>query len=963
MPAALRLASVLLFASGCASLVFETLWFRRAGLAFGNSVAASALVLSSFMAGMALGNALAARFAARVRRPTRLYAWLELAIGASGVLLVAALPALGPGLAPLFRPFFDTPWLLQTLRFAAGFVVLLVPAIAMGATLPLLIHALRRHGDFGHLLGRLYGWNTLGAMTGALLAEHLLIPLGGIYGAAWAATLLDVLAAAGAFALGRSGGRRPAAASAARAQPTGARARLPVRARRLLLAAAATGAIALAFEVAWFMMLVQFVPNSSAVFASMLAVVLGAIALGSLAGARLSRRLPSWHQRASELALLVPVLAALSHASLALWMSPLIDAFEAAGLYGAIQIGALATALISVSLMGPVAFASGLLFTAIGRALEQEIGGAARSAGLLTLANSAGAAVGPLVAGFAMLPRLGVETSAQWLAGSYLLVAWWLRPLRVRTRGALARTALAAALGLAALLAYPNGSLRATLERLVAAEYGDDEEVVALREGIVETAIVTRARWHGQTLWYRLITDGYTMSGGSIDARRYMRLFANLPAALHPGIRDALLISFGVGNTASALTGLAELERLDIVDISPEILELAETIRETPDADPLHDPRVHVHIEDGRYFLQTRRRRYDLITGEPPPPAFAGVVNLYTREYFALMRARLKEGGIASYWLPVSQMRPVDSQAITRSWCEVFDDCTLWEATPGDWILLGSRPPADATLTPVTARRFGAQWRDHAGATRLHEIGFDRPEQLASIFLADAPFLRSWSRAVAPLVDDHPERAPAVVGSWEALPPEFTWIRDTAATRDRFARSDWTAEHWPPSLREASARTIALQPLVRLALLDAQLPPVARLAAIHRSLDASGMHELALWLLGSDVDRQRAARALAAAGSDAPAVRLELARGALADRRFDEAARLFGRLPEALQPSEVALLHAFSLARAGQPDAARRAARRSGLDRAPEWADAWRAIRTTFRLADPGGATAAPERG
>ena len=175
----------------------------RRGLDSADEVWASALVLSSFMAGMAAGNALAARFAPRLRWPFRWFAGLELAIAVIGVTLVVTLPLLGPLLAPLFRPLLPSPWLLQVLRFVSAFMVLLAPAIAMGATLPIVVHTLRRQTpEFGQLLGRLYGWNTLGAMAGAISVELLWIPLGGIYGAAATAVGFNLFAAGRAAAPG-----------------------------------------------------------------------------------------------------------------------------------------------------------------------------------------------------------------------------------------------------------------------------------------------------------------------------------------------------------------------------------------------------------------------------------------------------------------------------------------------------------------------------------------------------------------------------------------------------------------------------------------------------------------------------------------------------------------------------------------------------------------------------------------
>ncbi|MDP6981116.1 MAG: spermidine synthase, partial [Myxococcota bacterium] len=128
--------------SGVTALAFETLWFRQAGLTFGNSVWASSLVLSSFMAGIALGNGVAARFAARIRRPIVAYAVLEFVIAIVGLALVLTLPAMTDFIATLLRPFFERPWLLNGLRLGVGFVVLLAPATAMGATLPLVVRAM-----------------------------------------------------------------------------------------------------------------------------------------------------------------------------------------------------------------------------------------------------------------------------------------------------------------------------------------------------------------------------------------------------------------------------------------------------------------------------------------------------------------------------------------------------------------------------------------------------------------------------------------------------------------------------------------------------------------------------------------------------------------------------------------------------------------------------------------------------
>src|SRR5205823_14127173 len=188
--------SGILFLSGIGALIFETLWLRLSGLAFGNSVWAAALILSSFMGGLALGNALAACSRIRRWRPLHFYAVLEVLVGFFGCTIVFALPVLGD----LMRPLWQTVWNYQPtllgLRFIVSFLILLVPTTAMGLTLPVIIEdPMLRQTDFGRAIGFLYGSNTLGAMVGAVLGEGCLIRAFGLYGTSLVAGFAVCLAA------------------------------------------------------------------------------------------------------------------------------------------------------------------------------------------------------------------------------------------------------------------------------------------------------------------------------------------------------------------------------------------------------------------------------------------------------------------------------------------------------------------------------------------------------------------------------------------------------------------------------------------------------------------------------------------------------------------------------------------------------------------------------------------------
>src|SRR5919206_485367 len=133
--------SLVFFASGAAALIFEVVWFHRCGLVFGNSVWSTSIVLASFMGGLALGGALVGRYGRRLTRFLRTYAFLETVVAGTGVLLTYGLPHLVLLLVPAARHLRDIPWLWNLVRLAAAFAVLMVPATAMGATLPVLVTA------------------------------------------------------------------------------------------------------------------------------------------------------------------------------------------------------------------------------------------------------------------------------------------------------------------------------------------------------------------------------------------------------------------------------------------------------------------------------------------------------------------------------------------------------------------------------------------------------------------------------------------------------------------------------------------------------------------------------------------------------------------------------------------------------------------------------------------------------
>ena len=871
------------FLSGASALLFENLWFRRAGLAFGNSVWASALVLSSFMGGLALGNGIAARIGRRVRHPEKLYAAAELAIAIVGIAVVALLPRLGELFTPLFRSLSDEFLALNALRLGLSFLLLLIPATAMGLTLPLLVKALLQDSrqQLGPALGRLYGWNTLGAVVGALAGEWVLVEALGLFGTASVAALLTLVAAVVAL---KSAERDPEDEPL---HPIVATPRSPLspRARALLTASFLSGTFLLALEVVWFRFLQLFLPGTTRIFAAMLAVVLLGIGLGGLFASRWFVRNARAHHHTGLVALSTGLLAMASYAA----FGTVLEGGSIASL-GSASAGR--EWILSLALMFPTTLASGALFTLLGHALHEEIkrvgqANETRSTGLATMANTLGATLGPLLAGFFLIPRIGAELSFLVVGIGYFAVFLLLWRGAVLPLRRIPATLITASFCAAAVL-FPFGRMDALMEASSAKYREDGSSVVAVREGVVETLQYLERDFAGEPLYHRLVTNSYSMSGTHAYGKRYMKYYVYWPIAVHPEPREALLISFGTGSTAKALVDSRELEHIDVVDISPEILEMADVVFPKGD-NPLRDRRVKTHVEDGRFFLQTSGTRYDLITSEPPPLKMAGVVNLYTQEYFQLLHDRLAPGGVATYWLPVIQLSEDEAKAVCRAWLEVFgEEATLWSGCGLDWMLVGTRD----LKGPLREGRFLEQWNDAVVGPELRKLGFEDPGQIGATFLFGAQDLLAWTEGIPPLVDDRPQRLSSELVADRDSMARYHELMGYEAAQKRFLASRYVRERWPESLLHRSLEYFPVQGVlndVTAAGPDRMTSGSLDFGFLHHVLTRTEVKTPVLWAFGSGVDEQEIVARLAPEERTSPEVTYQRAIGALAERRYVDA--------------------------------------------------------------------------
>ncbi len=882
-----------LFLSGTGALIFETLWLRLSGLAFGNSIWATALILSSFMAGLALGNALAASSRIRRWRPLHFYAVLELFVAFFGCTIVFGLPILGDFMRPVWQMLWNYQPTLLGLRFVVSFLILLVPTTAMGLTLPVIIEdPLLRETEFGRAIGFLYGSNTLGAMLGAILGEAYLIGAFGLYGTSLAAAAAVCIAAVIALAVARFGAARYVADF--KGTDPAAHSKFPLSFDasyrppwRLLFVSFGTGLIFLALEVIWFRFLRLYVASSPTAFAIMLAIVLAGIGVGGLVAGVVFRSSRRSNQLLAILLLAAAILLLISYL---LFPGELIRAPT-----GVFDLRWWQIAVLCVALMFPVALLSGILFPVIAAEVQASVGDRMNSTGVTALLNTTGAAIGPLVASFVLLPALGYQTSLICCAAGYALLslsvteraAWsFRRPVGIIV------VALWAILILG-LVFFPYGRAEAHFAQASRPyEVGDQGQmlarVVKRIEGTSDTWQLLRRDLFGEPYYYRLLSDAFSMSATNPRNQRYMRLFAYLPLAFHPAAKDVLLLCYGCGVTADAFTRKSTVERIDVVDISKEVFALADSYSGINYSNPLRDPRVHAIVQDGRFFLQASPRQYDVISGEPPPPKMAGAVNLYTQEFFSLMRSRLKENGIATFWLPINQLKVEETKAILRAFHNAFPNALVWGGADQDWIMMGINGPGRR----ATENELRQLWNDPTTGADLRTIGIEVPQQLGALFLMDGDEIDRTTHNVAPLTDVYPKRLTDRPWDDEANHRFALNYLTAPAAFQRFVYSSLMNQIWPETLNPAATEMESFF-TVRQTRYLSETVGSNKLAELDLYLRHSRLRIPVLEVLGSDGLRVSIAERIAKSSTTPPLeVMPDLMAGALAQRKIDRAIQL-----------------------------------------------------------------------
>ncbi|MEZ4394978.1 MAG: fused MFS/spermidine synthase [Polyangiales bacterium] len=632
------------------------------------------------------------------------------------------------------------------MRSAVAFALLLVPTAAMGATTPALTRHLARGDDGG---GRGFAWlytvNTLGAALGCALAGFVLLGSLGLLRTALVAVGLDLAVAAAARAL-------PARVEAPASAPA-AGARLS---REGAAVALLSGFAALLCESLWFRVISAFVKSSTYAFSLLRTVFLVGVVAG---GARVTRsRSPEapWRATARAFAALgagvvlsVAVLGRLG--TLSSWLGG-ASAGDADGAQLAL---AAAVLLVPTALMGA---AWPRAVDAATRGLAPERVGAA--VGAMSAWNTLGGAVGVLAGPAWLVPHLGVLRSfglALACVGAAALVAAR-RDGSLTLRGDPGFAARVTGFSLLAFATIPGAYLQDAVSRFPKAR------VLEVREGRDGTAAVLHydrasvcaasrnrceGRCRGEFSWRQLIFGTVSYASTIPPARRYMRALAHLPMLHRPEATRALLICFGTGTTAAAFAAHPELRSLTIVDINPDVFELARHF-EASNRAVLRDPRVSAVVEDGRHYLATSEARFDVISLEPPPPTADGAAPLYTQEFYSAAKERLSEGGVVAQWIPLDQQAGSLNRAMLAAMTTRFRHVALWIPARNEGVVLAS----DAPLRPDPWLWRG-RWRGLV-RSELAEAGFASPAALSGARVLDDQGVRRYVGRAAPMRDDLP---------------------------------------------------------------------------------------------------------------------------------------------------------------------------------------------------------------
>jgi spermidine synthase len=704
--------------TGFTGILAEQGFERYVTLLVGATASASAVVMFAYFLGFAIGGVLVANLLknSKVPRPLLAYGVVELLVGVSCVAFSYSIHGLMETMAPL-QNLVAGPAGKLAVRFICGCILVLPTASLMGASFPLMASALDRQNPSGtKSWSHAYAANLSGALIAALAAPFAILPAIGLRGALWVCAAICMVV----FAVSASRYENRGDFTGSRVDNTPG---LDRTVWLLLAASFASGAVFFALEVVWTHLIGLVIGCSIYAFSWMLASVL----LGLLIGAGLVNRnnktgRPMPLSRLFQYATLVLV------AQLILWEQapsafliqippPFRNSFYFAEIFKLVLTGIL---------LVPCSTVLGLIYPRLLVTASRDGESSTHIAGYISGANALGCLIGALLGIFLFVPVFGSERSLKlmviFMAGFWLLFLRSERPSRRNLRIAVVFALVALTMvvfshwnwwllisgrgnyfGSAAIhpaAAKPVAQVNRLLPGPMLFHQEDSQGGVTT---VVEQTLVTPQYTRPIRT---LLTNGKFQGDDNPDGQMNAQLgFAAIPTLFADRHDRVLLIGLGTGHSATVLRRLGYNE-IHVAELAPAIVEAARLHFAQLNENVLNDPRVKMHVEDGRNVLLTEPgRRYDLITIEITSVWFAGATNVYSREFYELARRRLTPGGVLQQWVQLHHTSPLEVASDLATVRSVFPHVGLWYYG-GQGMLIASGRPLE--VIPGVADRFRA---------------------------------------------------------------------------------------------------------------------------------------------------------------------------------------------------------------------------------------------------------------
>jgi spermidine synthase len=707
----LSVAFLCFFLSGAAGLIYEVVWTRMLTQIFGNTTYAIATVLAAFMAGLALGSYLFGRIADRRENDFLLYGILEAGVGVYGLAVPWLFLAGRHIYVPLYGLNASFPFVFNLLLFVLSFVLLVLPTMLMGATLPVLSRFfVRSYEQIGKRVGDLYGTNTLGAVLGCAVSGYYLIPNVGMRRTVFVAAGMNLLIAAVIFvvdALRQKQVETPAAAAVDEAPVAADVAATSRLAWVLLVSFGLSGMAALVYENAWTRALTLVIGSSIYSFTTMLVTFLVGLSLGGFLYGRL---MGEREVRLSTFGLIEILVGLSALATIPLFGKlPLIflrlmhgfgDSFN---MFLSIQVFTSALVMFVPTLL------LGMTFPLVAKLFTQSLYRVGSSVGTSYAANTLGAIVGAFAGGFIFIPFIGVQNSIILAVIVNLLVGWFLMVADPRL-ARLPRFAMGAVVLVAVVLIYfrtpPWDKAIMTSGVTVYSDryekLGRDslrieemhrDDILFYKEGLTATVSVHQSAGSD----YRYFRTNGKIDGSYGDSLSQL-MTGYIPMLLRPkGGERAAVIGLGTGMTTHAVATFP-IKEVEVLEIEPAMKQATTYFNEKSSTGPgngkiLENPKVRVIPTDGRNYILATPKTYDVIAAEPSNPWIAGIANLYTREFYAVVKSKLKPDGVFGQWFHNYSMSPDDFKMVFHTFTDAFPYVTVWGMKESDFLMVGSMQP------------------------------------------------------------------------------------------------------------------------------------------------------------------------------------------------------------------------------------------------------------------------------